>query len=201
VFLSDDAAEMLRTGAERIYGFGEPWEWDGKWLLVVLRVPEERREVRHQVRTRLAWAGFASLGGGLWLTPHVEREDELRGVSGDGQVAEMLSFHAEIGRLGDPEKVLSEAWDLEAVADAYRGFIATFAPQRPRSPEAVFRAQTLLVHEWRKFPFLDPDLPEEMLPPRWPRRRAHDVFRDRHVLWHETAQDHFRSLEALRTAA
>ena len=69
---------MLTAGAERIYGFGEPWEWEGRWLLVVLRVPEERREVRHQVRTRLAWAGFGSLGGGLWISPHVEREAELR---------------------------------------------------------------------------------------------------------------------------
>ncbi len=27
------------TGAERIYSFGRPWEWDGRWLVVVLRVP------------------------------------------------------------------------------------------------------------------------------------------------------------------
>ena len=76
---------MLRTGAERIYGFGEPRDWDGRWLLVALRVPEERREVRHQLRTRLAWAGFGSLGGGLWISPHVEREAELREMTGDAR--------------------------------------------------------------------------------------------------------------------
>ena len=52
---------------------------------------------------------------------------------------------------------------------------------RPRGPEAEFRAQTLLVHEWRQFPFLDPDLPEGMLPPRWPRERAHELFHARHA--------------------
>jgi phenylacetic acid degradation operon negative regulatory protein len=62
----------------------------------------------------------------------------------------------------------------------------------------VFRAQTLLVHQWRKFPFLDPDLPERILPARWPRARAHAVFQDRHAAWHATAQDYFRSLESLR---
>jgi phenylacetic acid degradation operon negative regulatory protein len=91
--------------------------------------------------------------------------------------------------------VVAEAWDLDAVAEAYRAFIATFARQRPRAPEAVFRAQTLLVHAWRKFPFLDPDLPEDMLPAGWPRRRAHDLFQQRHAQWHETAQAHFRALE------
>ena len=60
--LSDGTAELLSAGAERIYSFGESSQWDGRWLLVVLRVPEHRREVRHQLRTSLAWAGFGSLG-------------------------------------------------------------------------------------------------------------------------------------------
>jgi phenylacetic acid degradation operon negative regulatory protein len=196
VHLTPATAEMLRAGTERIYSFADPWEWDGRWLLVVLRVPEERREVRHQVRTRLAWAGFGSLGGGLWISPHVERERELQDAAGAGSVAEVVSFRAEIGDVGDPAKVVAEAWDLEGVAEAYRAFIARFGRLRPGSPEAMFRAQTLLVHEWRKFPFLDPDLPADMLPARWPRRRAHDLFQERHAQWHGAAQEYFRGLEA-----
>ncbi len=79
--------------------------------------------------------------------------------------------------------------------------IASFGRMRPKTPEAVFRAQTLLVHAWRKFPFLDPDLPEAVLPSQWPRKRAHDVFQDRHAAWHGMAQDYFRSLEAVNCAA
>jgi phenylacetic acid degradation operon negative regulatory protein len=201
VHLTEPTARMLRTGAERIYSFGEPWPWDGRWLLVVVRVPEERREVRHQVRTRLAWAGFGSLGGGLWISPHAEREHELPGAGEHGDVAELTSFQARLGSLGDPAKVVAAAWDLDGVADAYRRFIAGFGRLRPRAPEAVFRAQTLLVHEWRKFPFLDPDLPDDMLPARWPRRRAHGLFRQRHAAWHEQAQAYFRSLEGGERAA
>jgi phenylacetic acid degradation operon negative regulatory protein len=196
VHLTSGTAEMLRAGTERIYSFGDPWEWDGRWLLVVLRVPEERREVRHQVRTRLAWAGFGSLGGGLWISPHVERERELHEAAGDGSVAEVVSFFAQIGGIGDPAKVVAEAWDLEGVADAYRAFVARFGRVRPGSPEARFRAQTQMVHEWRKFPFLDPDLPAAMLPRGWPRKRAHDLFQERHAQWHAAAQEHFAALEA-----
>jgi phenylacetic acid degradation operon negative regulatory protein len=198
ISLTEETTQMLETGARRIYSFGEPWEWDGRWLLVVLRVPEERRDVRHQMRTRLAWAGFGSLGGGLWITPHVERERELADADA---VAELLSFDATLGTLGDPAKVLAEAWDLDAVASAYRDFADRFGHLRPETPEAVFRAQTQLVHEWRKFPFLDPDLPEAVLPPGWPRAQAQTVFRERHDSWHASAQDYFRSLEALRDAA
>ena len=200
VHLSRETAAMLSAGAERIYSFGEPWEWEGHWLLVVLRVPEERREIRHQVRTRLAWEGFGSLGGGLWISPHVEREGGLREMTGDESVAELLTFHAELGAIGDPAQVIADAWNLERVADAYREFISQFGRLRPKSTEATFRAQALLVHAWRKFPFLDPDLPEAMLPSAWPRSRAHDVFHERHARWHEPAQEYFRSLEAVGEA-
>jgi phenylacetic acid degradation operon negative regulatory protein len=193
--LSEPSASMLHAGAERIYGFGAPWTWDGRWLLVVLRVPEERREVRHQLRTRLAWAGFGSLGGGVWITPHVSHEDELRGAVENGSVAALLSFQAELGALGDPRLVIAEAWDLETIADHYHQFVEDFGRTRPVSPEAMFRAQTAMVHAWRKFPFVDPDLPDELLPRGWPRRRAHDLFHDRHARWHEGAQAYFRSLD------
>jgi phenylacetic acid degradation operon negative regulatory protein len=195
VHLAPETAEMLRSGAARIYSFGEPWEWDGRWLLVVLRVPEERREVRHQMRTRLAWAGFGSLGGGLWISPHVERERELAGVGGGASGAELVSFHGGLGALGDPARVVADAWDLDAVAEAYRAFAARFGRMRPRGAEAVFRAQTLLVHEWRKFPFLDPDLPDGLLPARWPRARAHDLFHERHGDWEDDARAWFAALD------
>jgi phenylacetic acid degradation operon negative regulatory protein len=197
VHLTEETAGMLSSGAKRIYGFGEPWPWDGRWLLVVLRVPEEHREVRHRMRTRLAWEGFGSMGGGLWISPHAEREADLRDTTGDGSVAELLSFRAELGELGDPGRVIADAWDLDGVAAAYRAFTAEFGRLRPGTPDETFRAQTLLVHAWRKFPFLDPDLPEAMLPAGWPRSRAHELFSERHAAWHEPAQEYFRSLEAL----
>lgn len=195
VRLTPATAELLRSGAGRIYNFGEPWDWDGEWLMVVLRVPEARRDVRHQLRTQLAWAGLGSLGGGLWLTPHVEREVELEALVDGASDAEVMSFRGRVGALGDPRRVAEEAWDLDAVVDQYDRFVARFGRLRPNSPEAVFRAQTELVHEWRKFPFLDPDLPEELLGSRWPRRRAHDLFRDRHDRWATAARAYFEALE------
>jgi phenylacetic acid degradation operon negative regulatory protein len=58
-----------------------------------------------------------------------------------------------------------------------------------------------LVHAWRRFPFLDPDLPEALLPNQWPRGRAHDVFQERHAAWHQTAQEYFMSLEGISREA
>ena len=201
VTLTDGAAELLRSGAARIYGFGDPWEWDGRWLVVVLRVPEDRRAVRHQLRTKLAWAGLGSLGGGVWLTPHVEREAELAATINDEAAAEATSFVASLGSLGDPGGVAAAAWDLAAVSQHYETFIDDFVRVRPANPAAFFRMQTLLVHAWRKFPFLDPDLPVALLPAGWPRRRAHELFVDRHRNWQAAAEGYFDGLEDGRGAS
>jgi phenylacetic acid degradation operon negative regulatory protein len=200
VHLTGDTRAMLSSGAERIYGFGEPRAWDGRWLLVVVRVPEERRDVRHLIRSQLAWAGFGSLGNGLWISPHVDREAEVTRIVRDLSVAELLSFRAEFGGIGAPARVVADAWELDAVAERYREFARRFGRLRARTAETAFRAQTELVHTWRKFPFLDPDLPADMLPARWPRARAHDVFVKRHAEWQGPAQDYFGSLERLLPA-
>ena len=190
--LTPSSAELLRDGARRIYGFGAPVSWDGRWLLLVLRVPEPRRELRHKLTTQLAWAGLGSLGGGLWITPHVDREAR---VSVE-EPAQMLSFRAELGALGGTEKVIAEAWDLPALREHYEQFVTDFVRLRPRGGAAAFAAQTALVHAWRRFPFIDPDLPDDLLPGDWPRKQAYELFLDRHEKWAPAAQEHFDTLAA-----
>ena len=193
--LTEPTGQLLRAGAERIYSFGRPWQWDNRWLVVVLRVPEDRRAVRHQLRSRLAWTGLGSLGGGVWVTPHVERERELAGALNGESAAEATSFVAQFGSIGDPHQLVAAAWDLDRMREQYSAFIDDFSPARPQKPEETFRLQTLLVHAWRKFPFLDPDLPSTLLPARWPGDRAHELFVDRHRRWEPTARAYFEQLE------
>jgi phenylacetic acid degradation operon negative regulatory protein len=189
--LTASSTELLADGARRIYGFGRPVAWDGRWMLVVLRVPEQRRELRHRLTTRLAWAGFGSLGGGLWITPHAGRDAQIQAE----EPAQLLSFNAELGAFGDTTKVIEEAWDLPGLRQHYEQFLADFG-QDPGSGDdgAVFAAQTALVHAWRRFPFIDPDLPDDLLPADWPRPRAYELFRTRHERWAPAAQSHFDAL-------
>jgi phenylacetic acid degradation operon negative regulatory protein len=81
------------------------------------------------------------------------------------------------------------------VRSQYELFIEDFERIRQSSGEARFRLQTLLVHAWRKFPFLDPDLPAELLGPDWPRGQAHNLFVRRHDRWRAKALEYFASLE------
>ena len=77
----------------------------------------------------------------------------------------------------------------------YETFIAEFVHLRPKTPEDCFVAYVSLMSRWRLFPFIDPDLPAELLPKGWLRERAYTLFQDRRRRWFEPAQRFVESLE------
>ena len=90
--------------------------------------------------------------------------------------------------------MVASAWQLTEVAARYDAFITEFADLAPDTPAAFLRAQTQLVHEWRRFPFLDPQLPGDLLPPKWSGTTATTVFNDKHTRWRTPAQQHWSTL-------
>ena len=180
--LTGSARQLLTDGAERIYSFtGPAEEWDGRWLLVSVRIPESDRRARHVVRTRLSWAGFGSLGAGLWISPHPDREAEAtRALSEAGVAGDSHMFIAARTGLADVREMVAAAWDLAAVEELYEQFIAEF---RARVPGDVLARHIELVHAWRRFPSVDPALPRELLPPRWSGLQAAQLFAERHEQW------------------
>jgi phenylacetic acid degradation operon negative regulatory protein len=190
--LTPSARTMLTVGADRIYSFGPARDWDGRWLLVQVRIPESDRSARHLVRTRLTWAGFGSLGPGLWISPHPEREAEAIGVLKDAGVADTAHvFTARRSPLGDVLAMVEQAWDLPVIDEQYEEFNAEF---RGATPSDVLVRQLELVHAWRKFPALDPALPAELLPSRWSGSKAAKLFTDRHGQWLSDARREWKRL-------
>jgi phenylacetic acid degradation operon negative regulatory protein len=194
--LTASARKMLTEGAERIYSFTGPAEsWDGRWLLVYARIPESDRRARHVVRSRLSWAGFGSLGAGLWISPHPDREDEATGVLREaGVAADAHVFVARRSGLADVQAMVAAAWDLGAIEEQYEAFIEEF---RATTPADVLARQVELVHAWRRFPAVDPLLPRELLPARWSGLKAARLFADRHQLWSEGAEQEWKRLNDL----
>jgi phenylacetic acid degradation operon negative regulatory protein len=192
--LTPRGVQLLTEGAERIYGFGrEVEDWDGRWLVVVVSVPETQRQLRHSLRTRLTWAGLGSPTPGLWVTPDASKEKAVGAVIAALGV-EALSFVGPFGQIGEEHRVVSQAWALDDVEQRYRDFLKAFASSRTGSPADAFRSQVQLVQQWRRFPFLDPGLPAELLHPGWPGNKAADLFHSRHDRWHSAAQAYWESL-------
>jgi phenylacetic acid degradation operon negative regulatory protein len=196
--LTEAGRGLLTHGAERIYSFGrEQPAWEQTWLVLIVTVPEAKRELRHRLRTQLSWAGFGSPAPGVWITPDTGREAEARQILDELGLADgAMSFSAGYGSIGSPEMVAAQAWDLATVAARYEAFIAEFGGLAPRAGDATLIAATRLVHEWRRFPFLDPQLPVELLPAHWSGTRAARLFHARHDDWAPVAQLRWDTLTA-----
>jgi phenylacetic acid degradation operon negative regulatory protein len=194
--LTPPGQRLLSEGARRIYSFGrDEVEWDGRWLLLLVSVPESQRDLRHRIRTQLNWAGFGSPAAGVWVSPHPSQQAEGQRILADaGMDSSAMSFVASYGQLGSQDMLVARSWDVGALEQRYEDFIDEFTGLNPATGEAALQAQTRLVHEWRRFPFLDPRLPAQLLPENWSGAKAADLFHARHADWHPAAQRHWEHL-------
>jgi phenylacetic acid degradation operon negative regulatory protein len=196
--LTGPGQTLLTDGARRIYSFGrDERDWDGRWLLLLVSVPDSKRELRHRLRARLAWAGFGALTAGVWLSPDPAREAEARAILADLQLADgAMSFLGSYGAVGAQGSVPPLAWDLGSISARYVAFVEEFADAAPQTGAGLLIAQTRLVHAWRRFPFLDPQLPAGLLPEPWAGTTAARLFHSRHDQWQAGAQQHWDLLLA-----
>jgi len=193
--LSPAFQQFLTGGAERIFGFTatQP-EWDGRWLVLVARIPESNRPGRHLVRTRLRWGGFGNPTPGVWVSTHTDRVKDAESVLEEAGVRDDAHmFISEYVPGGEVSTLVSQAWDLNEVEREYEAFIAAFA--RPPSNDPLVRV-TQLVHSWRALVLIDPALPEDLLPRGWIGARAARLFQRQHAKWIDAATREWERISA-----
>ena len=125
---------------------------------------------------RLGWAGFGSIGQGVWICPRVEREAEVQLVLAQFGVDGATLFRSEMTDLGDPVELAARAWQPDELADGYRTFRGIAESLKPTDSATTAGALTRLVDAWRHFPLLDPDLPPELRAADWPGDEAAQTF-------------------------
>jgi phenylacetic acid degradation operon negative regulatory protein len=199
VRLSSHAADVLDDGARRIFSFGAGGTpWDGMWSLVAFSIPEQHRSARDELRKALRWLGFAPLYDGLWVSPR-DHADDVIGRLSDLGITTATAFRATAlpavtvapadpdvdgatGMAGAISDIPARAWDLAGLRDRYQEFTAYASLLRDQtqadeiSTADALVARTRVMNEWRAFPAMDPDLPDELLPQAWPRAAARELF-------------------------
>ncbi|MET8207678.1 PaaX family transcriptional regulator C-terminal domain-containing protein [Streptomyces sp. NPDC005373] len=154
--------------------------WDGLWTTVIFSVPDDRREVRHVIRRRLGFLGYAPVYDGVWMSPHADHQQTVELLESVGvrsaTVLRSTLTYAQGG--GDP----LAAWDLDAIQAAYQDFITEYTPLLARvtsgqvgSAEALV-ARTTVKDVWREVVGIDPELPANLLPDDWPAPEARATF-------------------------
>ena len=172
--LTPRAVRRLQQAADRIYRREVP-PWNGRWhVLVHERITE--RASRDRLRSALGYLGYACVDGSAWISPRPSVElDPLLAAEQVRAERFVASYD------GDPRGLAARAWDIDSLARAYLQWIELAGQIVPRdtahlTDESVFAVRSELVHEWRKFLFIDPGLPAELLPAPWPGAQAAELF-------------------------
>ena len=169
--LTPTGRRRLEEAAERIY-LRRPLTWDGRWHLLSWPrgdgpAPALRRE--------LGWLGYGQLDDGTWCCPW-DLGTRLDVVLAKHD-AERAAHRFTAALAGDDRELADQAYDLAALREAHRSFLATTdASADPADDRAALVARLTLVHRWRKRLFLDPGLPAELLPTDWLGDRAGAAF-------------------------
>ena len=198
--LSDHAREILDEGDRRIFQRPQA-ALDEGWLLVVFSVPESQRQKRHILRSRLTWLGFGTVSAGVWIAPgHLDAE--TRDVLHRYDLSTYVDlFRADYLAFGEVAEQVARWWDLSELDALYGEFIETYQPmltnwRRRRSADepAAFADYVRALTAWRRLPFLDPGLANEVLPRWWTGVRAADLFFELHDRLRQPAHLHVENV-------
>lgn len=201
--LTPNGKQLLDEGADRIFHFhARRDQWDCRWRLVAYSVPETLRTEREQLRRQLSYLGFGPLTSALWISPHDLHEQVERLAESLGLTEFITHFTATHDGFSTTPSLVTRCWDLQAINAEYSAFVARYKPlyvdcaarRQDLEPSDCFVRRFMLIHEYRRFPFIDPELPAELLPANWHGVEAATLFQDYHDLLANQANEFFESV-------
>lgn len=194
--LAPTGIRLIEEGGSRVQSLhAEAQPWDGNWLVLFVTIPESHRAMRKKLYTALSWEGFGNPTPGVWLSPHPDRAERANRVIEDlGLTKSTLAYVGKSIGIGQNDAETARlAWDLNEVTEKYQQLLIRYSGLRPNPGDPVLFTHVKLVNEWQHFPFMDPQLPEEILPD-WIGRRAAVIFHQLRSDWYEQAQDRWQEV-------
>ncbi|GAC1408702.1 MAG: phenylacetic acid degradation operon negative regulatory protein PaaX [Candidatus Velthaea sp.] len=180
--MTERGIERVDKVSPRIYSAPDA-TWDGRWRMVAYSVPEQIRDARDRFRKDLTVVGFAPRGTSLWLSPRDVLDAAREAAAAHGVLDYVDFFVAESRGPRSDRDLIALCWDTARIAAAYREFIAAYEHRlidlrtHELDDAAAFVEREWLVHDYRKFIYVDPGLPLALLPADWPAAHASALFR------------------------
>lgn len=202
-FLTPRGETRMEEAAQRIFKL-MPHEWDQKWRILMYTIPEEKRQIRDELRKELLWSGFGSFSNSCWISPNnLEREVELLIEKYDIE-SYVDFFVSDYKGPKENEDLVRKSWPINDIEAKYEEFISMYSKQFIIQQSTIQRGlmtnaecfveRTNLVHEYRKFLFIDPGLPKELMPANWIGNHAALLFSQYYKMLAEPASQFFEAV-------
>ncbi|MFD6442119.1 PaaX family transcriptional regulator C-terminal domain-containing protein [Peribacillus sp. NPDC060186] len=201
--LTPKGKRNMDDGVKRVYTIRNH-QWDGLWRVVTYSIPEEKRVLRNQVRKELSWTGFGLLSNSIWVSPNPLEKQVLTLMDTYDLKDYLIIFSSSQVITHTNEEILRTCWELNEINKNYLTFIQQYESKLHDMQQAVwedtisneqcFYERTKIVHEYRKFLFLDPGFPLDLLPDDWHGVKARELFWNIHQLISVKAVKYFESI-------
>jgi phenylacetic acid degradation operon negative regulatory protein len=185
--LTEIGRHRFEEATRRIY-FGPPRQWRGDWHVIVL--PRGDAAQLDGLRKDLGWLGFGTLAPGVMLHPAPDPLSLASVIDDLPPEARPLVIAGASGAAVLPttlQALVNQCWDFGSLTEAYRLFLAAFAPLRGAlrsepviEPLPALLARLMLIHDYRRLVLRDPMLPPALLPSGWIGGDAYALARDIH---------------------
>lgn len=186
--------ELVESGVRRsqlyLDGGGE---WDERWLVLHVTVPQQQRTTRARLYGGLSWLGMGNPTPGVWLTPHTDRVEELRRLIAALRLRETsFAFVGHLRDVGlDASTLLDRSWDLDGLGADYARFLEQEEGRADVvEPHDVLLSYLSLLSLQQRFMRRDPMLPVTLLPD-WVGRDGAALFRRLRRHWSAAAHERF----------
>ncbi len=202
--LTKRGEERMEEAARRIFHMRSE-TWDGYWTIITYSLPEKKSLERDQLRSELQWLGFGRMIPSVWISPNPLGRIALNHLRIQGLQASVEVFTARHFGSASSEELVRRCWNIPMINRSYEEFIREWQPRWKAAQNELARGggmadrlcfadKTSLVHEYRKFLFVDPALPAELLPKQWAGTTAWRLFRDYYQLLADGAIRFFESV-------
>jgi phenylacetic acid degradation operon negative regulatory protein len=201
--LTPRCERLLIEGDGRIFTLGRLPAGPGPWTVLWHQIPEQRRLERARLGRRLRFLGFGSVQDSVWVAPQDhssevgELLDEL-GVARHGTV-----FVSSVRPGPGLAALVARAWDLTGLEERYEAFCSEFSRYASISlgDRDAFMVRTRLMHTFRAFAQLDPELPDELAALSGSRTRSAEIFDELYTGLSAPSQRHFDAVTRSTPAA
>jgi phenylacetic acid degradation operon negative regulatory protein len=188
------AEALLAHGDRRIFSFGRTEPAVPQWTVLWHAIPEAERVARSRLAGQLRFLGFGSVQDATWVAAR-DRGPEVSALLRELDIERYASVI--VGRMSveaPPAALIAQAWRLDEAEGRYEAFLAEFGAlrsagaRRQLTAAGTFRQRTLLIHRFRGFPSVDPELPAAVDPLHTLRNQAVACFDEVYASLESTAR-------------
>ena len=188
--LTPSGMQRIEEVSRLVYATATP-QWDRRWRLIVI-VGELGTKDRERLRKALFWQGFGVLNGNCFVHPSANLISAFDALVAEGlgellhELKPLMAADAAPGAAASDAEMVRRAWNLEQLAETYRGFVERYQPILTQlrdgagelSDEDAFLLRVLLIHDYRLLLLPDPVLPDVLLAANWPGQKARLLCRE-----------------------